>query len=224
MKSVLRAFVLTALFVSLAENESLSFAGAAPTLHESQIRSWSEWWMSEAERQCLPVPQLLYMQTSAQDRAGEALNAIAWLLPAPDAFKMVHPNSVLRFKWHQANAGRIKTEAVTMPFGLEYVSDEGPEFGAYWIDWLYDGWPRHMPAFRMMPPTDMGGPYTRVKNVRAPATVRFAAFSQEQLEDVSLFGINRLNTPLEFGEAVGGLKSKAIFKSHHPFSIFDDCE
>ena len=210
---------MMASFAIIAGCEPPAFAGAAPPVSERQTRLWSDWWMNEIERQYVPTPQLLYVWSSLKGNETDfmKLEEVDGRLNVTAGFKTTYPSGYgFQHDWHRRNAGLINTEAFILPSSLWHVNDN--EVGAFKLWRLLVG--NNLPElWGLRPPRENSKIFSWMRNIRAPATIRSCAFSQEQFEDGNPL---RLNIPKRLSEQGEDLRA---FEYHlnliRNYSFFD---
>ena len=196
MRSVLRAFVMTASFASLAECGRPAFAGAAPPVDEKQIRLWSGWWMNETGQQAVPIPQLLYVRGQHSKTDVRSLEQMDGRLNVTCSVTDLHPSSFGgRHEWWRAKAGRLSTEGLELPSAVWSIADE--EYGAFMVLRVFEG---DLPALCSRPPQEYGRTFFWLKNMRAPITIRSSIFSGAQFEDDDHLSLNIQKWPFDYAE------------------------
>ncbi len=197
MRLVCRAFAMTVSLALVARWGGSAFAGPAPPtppMDERQIRRWSDWWVNEVLRQSLPTPQLLYFHSyPGRPRKSDFRMGGIW---APEEYKILYlyplnPSDNVDSHQYQTNTDWLNTEAFVMPSASGIQND----YSYYEARRMNQPVTHHsyarlqlspnkwdMPVFSLRLPEEYAGPFSWAKNIRAPATVCFAAFSETQFE------------------------------------------
>ncbi|WP_395735842.1 hypothetical protein [Prosthecobacter sp.] len=201
MRSVLRIFAAMILLTVMEGHGRSEIAAAAPSpAEENDVQRWNAWWMNEALRQSLPVPQLLFFD-SYPGRPGKSAtrNGSIWV---PEEFKILYFYPLCfpdrRYSWrYQSNTDWLNTEAFVMPsvVGIQnyscYESRRMIEATHQPLSYarlqLFPLW--QPPVFDVHVPEEYGGAFSWLKKMRAPSAIRPVTYSLAHCEDVSSLGI-----------------------------------
>ena len=141
---------------------------------DKKVLHWLNWWMDEACRQAVPVPQLLYVCDMDLERDVKRMEDVDGRLNAEGRISDLHIYAIGdRNVWYQKNAGWISTEALVLPSSLGHVYDE-EWVGAVMVMLPFDG---HLPALCLQPPQEGDSAFFWLTRIRVPTTIHSAIFA-----------------------------------------------
>lgn len=214
MRPALRAFAIAASLVLIVGYGCPAFSAAAQSpAGETNVRHWDDWWMHEVLQQSLPTPQLLYFD-NYQGRHQKSDFKIGDI-SASEEFKILYIYPVSfpeNHYWHryEPNTDWLNTEAFVMPSPAGVQSHPScyesrqmaqPVQLSYARLQLYLPWKN--PAVDENLPEEYAGTFSWLKDIRAPATIRFSTFSKAEFEDRNPFRLHIPKRLSEYGDDLG---------------------
>lgn len=212
MSPAFRLLAIAAPFALIAGYTCPTSLAADPSrIEEADIRHWSAWWMNEAARQTLPVPQLLFI--SSFHLPSDPKHKIGSIC-APEEFEILNPFYFPgHHEWDQSNTGWLKTEACIMPSKLDYI--RYPSYSYARLLLVHNEW--LLPATGLKAPNEKNDSFSRLRNIRAFSTIAPTSFSTAQLEAANPFKLNTPERLSEYGDDLRLLEYSLTHTRNNPF-------